>query len=64
MNSQCIFGEYTYSHPGFVDQDDFGEDYTGMVSTPNLGTNNYSRAAKEVRGSFKRYFSSNEGIVS
>ena len=75
MKSQCIFGEYTYSHPGFVDQDDFGEErkgewraettgYTGMVSATNLGTNNYSRAAKEVRDSFKRYFSSNEGMVS
>ena len=65
MKSQCIFGAYTY----------FGEErkgewraettgYTGMVSATNLGTNNYSRAAKEVRDSFKRYFSSNEGMVS
>ena len=75
MKWQCIFGEYTYSPPGFVDQDDFGEErkgewraettgYTSMVSATNLGTNNYSRAAEEVRDSFKRYFSSNEGMVS
>ena len=64
IKPQCIFREYTYSPPGFVDQDDFGEerkgewiaettDYTGMVSATNLGTNNNSRAAKEVRDSFK-----------
>ena len=75
MKSQCIFGEDTYSTPSFVDQDDFGEErkgeqraettgYTGMVSATNLGTNNYSRTAKEVRDSFKRYFSSNEGMVT
>ena len=75
MKSQCIFGEYTYSPPGFVDQENFGEerkgewraettDYTGMVPATHLGTNNYSQAAKEVRDSFKRYFSSNEGMVS
>ena len=42
MKSQCIFGEYTYSPPGFLDQVNFGEErkgecraettgYTGMV---------------------------------
>ena len=38
--------------------------YTGMVPATQLGTNNYSRLAKEVRDRFKRYFSSNEGMVS
>ena len=76
MKSQCIFGEYTYSPPGFADQDNFGEEkkasgeqkllgiHTGIVSATHLGTNNYSRAAKEVLDSFKRYFTSNEGMVS
>ena len=66
MKSQCIFGEYTYSHPGFVDQDDFGEERKGewrAETTDATSTNNYSRAAKEVSDSFKRYFSSNEGMV-
>ena len=64
MKLQCIFGEYTYSPPGFVDQDNFGEErkaewraettgYNGMVSAINLGTNNFSQAAKEVHDSFK-----------
>ena len=64
-----------YSLPGFVDQENFGEErkdewrgettgYTGMAPATHLGTNNYSRAAKEVRDSFKEYFSSNEGMVS
>ena len=76
MKSQCTFGEYTYSPSGFADQDNFGEEkkasgeqkllgiHTGIVSATHLGTNNYSRAAKEVRDSFKRYFSSNEGMAS
>ena len=75
MKSQCIFGEYAYSPPGFVDRENFGEErkgelraettgYTGMVPATHLGTNNYSRATKEVCDSFKRYFSSNEGMVS
>ena len=75
MKSQYIFGEYTYSPPGFVEQDNFGKErrdewrsktagYTDMVVTTYLGTNNYSCAAKEERGNFKRYFSPNGGIVS
>ena len=51
MKSQCIFGEYTYSPPGFVDQENFGEErkgewraettgYTGIVPATHLGTNN------------------------
>ena len=75
MCSQCIFGEYTYSPPSFVDEDNFGKErrdkwtaettgYTGMVPTTHLGAKNYSRSAKEMRDSFKRYFSSNEGMVS
>ena len=66
MKSQCIFGEYTFSPPGFVDQDDFGEERKGewrAETTDAANTNNYSRAAKEVSDSFKRYFSSNEGMV-
>ena len=35
-----------------------------MVPTTYLGMNNYYRAAKEVRGNFKGYFSPNGGIVS
>ena len=50
-------------HPGFVDQDDFVM-MSGVVSATHLGTNNHSRVAKEVRDSFKGYFSSNEGMVS
>ena len=55
-----------------VDQENFGEkrkcewraETTGMVPGTYLSTNNYSQAAKEVRDSFKRYFSSNKGMVS
>ena len=75
MKSQCIFGEYTNSSPSFVEQEKFGEErkgewraettgYTGMVPGTNLGTNNYSREVNEVRYSFKRYFSSNEDMIS
>ena len=74
MKSQCIFGEYTYSPPGFVDQENFGEErkgewevetngYIGMVPATHLDTNNSSQVAKKVRDSSKRYFSSNEGMV-
>ena len=75
MKSQNLFGDYTYCPPGFADQEYYGEEkqgewrkeairYTGMIPATNLGSNNYSNAAKVVRDNFKRYFCSNEGKVS
>ena len=65
---------YSYCPPSYVDQ----ESHSGIVlgdwrkeeticdalqSIQKLGSNNYSKSAKEVRDRFKNYFCSTEGAV-
>lgn len=74
MKSQCLFGDYSYCPPGFVDQDDaegqiYGdwrkdtEGFTGLVTAGQLGSNNYSKTAKDICDDFMAYFNSPEGMV-
>ena len=58
---------YSYCPPGFVDQDNSSgiiegewrrekENILGLRDIEHLGSNNYSKNAKETRDSFKEYF--------
>ena len=75
MMSQCKYGDYTYCPPGFADHEtaqerssgnwrDETQNFTGLVPIRTIGSNNYSKTAKEVRDDFACYFSSHEGSVS
>ena len=70
--TQCE--NYSYCLPSYVDQEsrsgvapgDWRKEETvcdGLESIQKLGSNNYSKSAKEVRDRFKNYFCSTEGEV-
>ena len=65
---------YSYCPSSYTDKDtssgltlgDWRKEQTnsaGLKPIPQIGSNNYSREAKEVRNDFKRYFCSPEGSV-
>ena len=65
---------YSYCPPSYVDQEsrsavvpgDWRKEETicdGLQTIQKLGSNNYSKSAKEVRDRFKNYFCSPEGAV-
>ena len=65
---------YSYYPPSYVDQEirsgvvpgDWRKEEAvcdGLLSIQKLGSNNYSKSAKEVRDRFKNYFCSPEGAV-
>ena len=75
MKIQRLNGEHDYCPPGFADQDGYQvqrrgdwrasvQGYTGLAPIHSLGSNNYSRTAKDVREEFKKYFNSPESAVS
>ena len=75
MISQNKFGDYAYCPASFVDRETIdgiqlgdwrneAQGYSGLLSVGFMGSNNYSKSAKEVREDFMTYFNSKEGEVS
>lgn len=76
VSQNTMFNDKYYCPPGFVDNErsnghiEIGEwrsevqGNTGLLPLNSIGSNNYSRQAKDVREDFMAYFNSKDGEVS